>query len=98
MARSYAKKPANWKRLRQWIWVRDRGQCQVCGKRLKWEEYICGHKVDRSMGGCYIESNLMVMCSRCDRSKPKHQTMTEFEAWRETMVILEMMRVAGLLK
>lgn len=73
----------NWNRLRKLVWERDSGICQVCGRTLSWEQWECGHIVDRCVGGTDKPGNLVVMCIICNRLKPLHVTHEDYEAWRD---------------
>lgn len=73
-----------WSWLRGEVWERDKGVCQVCGDDLTEQDrfYECGHIVDRAIGGKDELSNLLVMCILCNRLKPFHYTVEQFEEWR----------------
>jgi len=73
-----------WAWLREQIWRRDKGTCQCCGANddktmASWE---LGHIIDRLNGGKDEATNLLVMCLVCNRNKPFHNSVEEFEAWR----------------
>ena len=79
--REQRKTDESWGRIRLRIWDRDNGVCQVCGERIRFEHYECGHIVDRVCGGSDLDDNLVVMCSSCNRWKPCHETRQEYDAW-----------------
>ena len=57
------------KELRNKIIERDKHICQKCGKVCKYSEIEIDHIQPVSKGGKTIESNLQVLCVRCNRSK-----------------------------
>jgi len=59
---------------------RDDFTCQVCGRDCN-EYFEVGHKIDRMMGGLDTLNNVCVMCYTCNRCKPLHRTLEEYEAW-----------------
>jgi 5-methylcytosine-specific restriction endonuclease McrA len=73
----------SWSTIRRRIWERDKGVCQVCGYDLNNEPqyYELGHKVDRVAGGSDMDDNLCVQCNCCNRLKPVHETLEEYDAW-----------------
>jgi HNH endonuclease len=71
----------SWDQTRQRIWERDGGMCQVCGDAIEWQEYECGHIIDRWLGGSDRLSNLVCMCIVCNRLKPLTETRAEYMAW-----------------
>ena len=71
----------DWEVLRRHIWERDKGICQVCGKRTVPEDYECGHIIDRFVGGSDRPTNLVVMCTGCNQAKPFHETREEYNEW-----------------
>jgi hypothetical protein len=73
--------PLTWDQTRQLIWERDGGVCQVCGDAITWQEYECGHIIDRCVGGSDRLSNLVCMCIVCNRLKPLTETRAEYMAW-----------------
>lgn len=89
---------AGWAQTRRMIWERDGGICQVCLLPVPFDAYYhCGHIVDRRIGGPDSPDNLVVMCHRCNVSKPVHQTREDYEAWRDgfgsTVTIYEFVHV-----
>lgn len=77
----YRATSGEWRRLRKQVWERDRGICQVCGLQVEPQYYELGHKVDRCCGGDDVVDNLCVMCNVCNRHKPPHHTLAEYEQW-----------------
>ena len=65
----------------QHVWRRDKGTCQVCGRSDHDVNYETGHKVDEFLGGLFIPDNLTIMCYPCNRLKPPHETLKEYEMW-----------------
>jgi 5-methylcytosine-specific restriction endonuclease McrA len=70
-----------WAWLRQEVWKRDNGFCNVCWSLQSFVEYELGHIVDRVVGGKDEMDNLVVMCAPCNRMKPFHHSKEEYEAW-----------------
>lgn len=81
MTKPYRAKPGEWRRLRKQVWERDNGVCQVCGQAFEYEYYELGHKVDRVCGGDDVLDNLCVMCNVCNRLKPLHENLDEYNQW-----------------
>ena len=81
--------PKSWRALRIFVWDRDGGVCQVCGDCIPIDHYECGHKIDRVAGGKDIADNLAVMCTMCNRLKPVHDTIEQYNTWRENPGHLE---------
>lgn len=73
--------PLRWEALRTLVWERDNGICQVCLEKILWEDYECGHIIDRCVGGPDHLSNLVVMCVLCNRMKPVHETREDYATW-----------------
>jgi hypothetical protein len=71
----------SWDQTRQLIWERDGRVCQVCGDSITWQQYECGHIIDRCVGGSDRPSNLVCMCIVCNRLKPLTETRAEYMAW-----------------
>jgi len=57
------------KALRHKILKRDRFTCQACGARSPDVELEVDHKVPVSKGGTDDESNLITLCTDCNRGK-----------------------------
>lgn len=71
-----------WKRIRKRIWERDGGVCHVCDRRMSFDIYQCGHIIDRVIGGCDRDSNLVAMCAPCNRYvKGFHRSHDEYQYW-----------------
>lgn len=69
------------KNIREQVYRRDKAICRVCGRKLNWDIYECGHIVDRVVGGSDELTNLAAMCLICNRLKPIHRTKEEFAEW-----------------
>jgi 5-methylcytosine-specific restriction endonuclease McrA len=79
-------RPEPWSFVRERIWQRDKGICQICGVDLRgchrtWG-WRCGHIIDRVAGGNDEDHNLVVMCEPCDQLKPVHWNVDEYEEWK----------------
>lgn len=70
-----------WRATRANVYERDGARCHVCGTDVVWDNYECGHIVDRVAGGTDRPSNLVCMCIRCNRLKPVHDTRDAYIAW-----------------
>ena len=51
------------------IFIRDRGKCQYCDKRLKKSRFTLDHVIPKSKGGKTDWNNLVVSCSSCNTKK-----------------------------
>ncbi len=77
----------NWSNKREIVYERDNGICHICGKHVPWEDYNCGHIVDRCCGGSDRLSNLVCMCAYCnDVMKDCHETREQYVEWLGAMV------------
>jgi 5-methylcytosine-specific restriction endonuclease McrA len=63
-----------WKKMVDYIWLRDNGTCQIClsegklkplirGTNNKEQQGIVDHKVQRKMGGTDEDDNLQLVCN-----------------------------------
>jgi len=71
----------SWDTIRQTVYHRDRGTCQVCLLHVGrlWD---AGHLVERYLGGSDELENLVLMCVHCNRKvKPVHQDLGDARAW-----------------
>ena len=60
------------KKLKEYIYDRDKGKCVVCGKKLRKgdEEMTIDHIVPRELGGSSLDTrNLQLMCKHCNKTK-----------------------------
>ena len=51
------------------LFVRDRGRCQYCDKRLNKSRFTIDHVIPKSKGGKTDWNNLVVSCSKCNTKK-----------------------------
>ena len=51
------------------IFVRDRGKCQYCDKKLNKGRFTIDHVIPRSKGGKTVWENLVTSCARCNTRK-----------------------------
>lgn len=51
------------------IFLRDRGTCQYCGRRLPKSEFNIDHVIPRSRGGKTVWENVVCSCFECNRRK-----------------------------
>lgn len=74
------------KSIRERIWERDGGRCQICGIDLEAYPQLVtlGHLVDRACGGSDSDLNLEIECEQCNRAlKPHHSSLEEYFSWRD---------------
>ena len=72
----------SWGTIREQVWDRDKGICQICMSAIDPEDYHCGHIIDRVCGGSDRPENLVVMCAVANtRDKPLTDTLDEYKAW-----------------
>ena len=84
MSKSWAKgKPKNWDKTKKRVLKRDNYQCQQCGETEG--EMHLDHIVPRRLGGSEDDSNMQILCKRCNLSKggsffdsPKHPRLFPF--------------------
>lgn len=69
------------KEIRRAAYNRDGGKCQVCKQDVDFDLFECGHIIDRVMGGKSELDNLVVMCLRCNKVKPRHSNREDFDRW-----------------
>ena len=51
------------------LFIRDRGKCQYCHKKLNKSRFTIDHVIPRSKGGKTEWENLVVSCARCNTKK-----------------------------
>ena len=51
------------------IYIRDRGRCQYCDKRLNRSRFTLDHVIPKSKGGETDWNNLVISCSSCNTKK-----------------------------
>ena len=51
------------------LFVRDKGHCQYCGKKLNRGRFTLDHVIPKSKGGSTDWNNLVVSCERCNIKK-----------------------------
>lgn len=66
---TYMRKPRPARKNRQNIFLRDRFQCQICGKIFDSRELTIDHVVPKSLGGGHDWENLSAACMRCNSTK-----------------------------
>ena len=60
------------KQLREYIYTRDKGKCQCCGKKLTYgtKECTIDHIIPRELGGSSLDTrNLQLLCFHCNSVK-----------------------------
>ena len=53
-------------KVRNDVWVRDRGKCRICGSQ---ENLHFDHIIPFSKGGGYTVKNIQILCSKCNLKK-----------------------------
>ena len=51
------------------VYLRDRGQCQYCGKNVPMSEFTFDHVLPRAQGGKTKWENIVVACIKCNHHK-----------------------------
>lgn len=54
---------------RQNVWVRDHGECQYCGDKVRRSEFTYDHVIPRAQGGKTVWENIVVCCIPCNQKK-----------------------------
>jgi 5-methylcytosine-specific restriction endonuclease McrA len=62
------------------VYIRDRGRCQYCSKKVPLKDFTYDHVIPRSKGGTSTWENIVVACVPCNQQKggrtPKEAGMT----------------------
>lgn len=58
-----------WHPLRQFVYQRDGGKCQYCGKPVELTDCHCHHTLELSEGGTNHPSNLKTLCRDCHKTR-----------------------------
>lgn len=51
------------------IFLRDKGQCQYCGRRVGRDDWEMEHVIPRAQGGTTKYENVVVSCTKCNQRK-----------------------------
>ncbi len=51
------------------VYIRDKGTCMYCGKKVSLSSFTFDHVIPRSKGGTTCWENIVVSCMRCNRDK-----------------------------
>ena len=51
------------------VWLRDRGHCQYCAKKMSLNEATVDHVVPKSRGGKNTWENVALACEKCNQKK-----------------------------
>ena len=54
-------------RDKQILYRRARGRCEVCGRKIEFDEMHSGHKNPASKGGSATLRNSVCLCARCNK-------------------------------
>ncbi|EFB1429485.1 HNH endonuclease [Shigella sonnei] len=55
--------------LKRHIWLRDAGQCRLCGRVVGLCDSELDHRIALQFGGGNEETNLWTLCAECHRQK-----------------------------
>ncbi|EHZ9014324.1 HNH endonuclease, partial [Escherichia coli] len=55
--------------LKRHIWLRDAGQCRLCGRVVDLCDSELDHRIALQFGGGNEETNLWTLCTECHRQK-----------------------------
>ena len=69
LSRYHRVPPRNVKFNRRNIFIRDRNQCQYCGRRPREDDLTIDHVVPRSRGGATVWENVVLACTTCNARK-----------------------------
>lgn len=58
-----------WLPLKQYVYKRDNGLCQYCGKPTPYEDSHCHHALELSEHGTNHPSNLKTLCRECHKNR-----------------------------
>jgi 5-methylcytosine-specific restriction protein A len=61
-----------WRVLRQWVYERDGGLCQYCGRRVELHKCHCHHVLPLSENGSNHPTNLKTLCVDCHKKRHPH--------------------------
>jgi len=51
------------------VWLRDKGRCQFCGRKIDLRDFTLDHVTPRSQGGKTTWQNVVVACLTCNQRK-----------------------------
>jgi 5-methylcytosine-specific restriction endonuclease McrA len=78
------------------VFIRDRHECQYCGKRFPLGELTCDHVMPRCRGGKTTWENIVTCCRNCNRKKgqrtdikPLHEPC-EMDYWDMVRAVKQM--------
>lgn len=54
---------------RKYVYIRDKGTCQICGKFVPPDKFTIDHIIPISKGGTYDYDNLQCCCRKCNQLK-----------------------------
>lgn len=66
---------------RKEIYIRDKGICWLCGKKVLWENYHVDHKIPIIERGPDVPENVAVSHSWCNLTRKKRGYVPTLEAW-----------------
>ena len=56
---------ADWIKLKQYVYERDKGVCQYCGEQVEYRKTHCHHALELCEGGTNHPTNLKTLCIEC---------------------------------
>ena len=60
------------------VYIRDRGVCQYCGRKVSLSSFSFDHVIPKCLGGRSLWSNIVVACFRCNAAKG-HKSTDKFK-------------------
>lgn len=54
------------------VYLRDKGRCQYCDRKVSKSEFTYDHVVPRRQGGKTTWKNVVIACSKCNQRKADH--------------------------
>lgn len=58
-----------WRPLRQYVYLRDKGECQYCHSKVELHKCHCHHVLELSEGGTNHPTNLKILCVKCHKKR-----------------------------
>ena len=69
----YTRMPIDlWRKMRQYVYERDRGRCCYCGAPTELFDCHCHHVLELYEGGTNHPSNLKTLCRPCHKRRHPH--------------------------
>ena len=71
---------------RQNVYLRDKGRCQYCGRKISKSEFTYDHVVPRGQGGVTKWTNVVIACFECNQRKA-NRTPEQAKMWLRTQPV-----------